>query len=306
MRHLTTDFVVGVYGAFMNASALFTIEDVEYHSRDGAGLLARVYRPIGQGLSPLVIEVHGGAWCRGDRLDEDRLNASLASRGVTVAAIDFRMPPSAVYPASIADINYAIRWFKLHARRFGINPEAIGLMGVSSGAHQAVLAAMRPHDARYLSVGSVDASVDATVSFVAACWPVIDPLGRYRYARDLQTSGKQYPDAIDRVIPDHLKYWGSEDAMSEGSPLRTLQRGEAVRTPPLLYLQGELDLVHPRDQAEDFLRLYRQRGGVAKACWYPGEAESFINKKPQAESTQQAIDAIADFIHEQVPVEIRQ
>ena len=280
-------------------SATFEVatEDVEYLRHDGAPLLARMYLPEGGGPFPLVAEVHGGAWCRGDRLDEDRLNQALARRGVAVAALDFRMPPRSGYPASIADLNYGVRWLKSRAAQWRSRPEMVGLMGLSSGAHQAMLAAMRPRDPRYaaLPLAGAAAESDARVAFVVMCWPVIDPLGRYRYARELQAGGKPYPAAIDRVIPDHLKYWGDEDAMGEGNPVLALERGEAVETPPVLYLQGESDLVHPRAHLERFVAAYRGAGGDLSLRWFPGEAEGFVNKKPDAPATAEAIDEIVRF-----------
>ena len=44
-------------------------EDLEYLRAGGTPLLARFYRPEGQGPFPAVLEVHGGAWTSGDRLN---------------------------------------------------------------------------------------------------------------------------------------------------------------------------------------------------------------------------------------------
>lgn len=274
------------------------VEDVEYARHDGEPMLARVHRPRGPGPFPLVGEVHGGAWCRGDRTDEDRLNRALARRGIVVAALDFRMPPRAGYPASIADLNLAVRWLKTRAAAWGARADRVGLMGVSSGAHQAVLAAMRPDDPRYAALPCPEAApgVDARVAFVVACWPVIDPVGRYRYALELQRAGGDYPEAIDRVIPDHLRYWGDEAAMAEGSPLRALERGEPADLPPVLCVQGEADRVHPRAHLERFVDAWRRAGGRARVEWHPDEAESFVNRKPEAASTARAIASIARFV----------
>lgn len=274
------------------------VEDIEYLRHGSTSLLLRVYRPAGTGPFPLLAEVHGGAWCRGDRLDEDRLNRALAQRGIAVAALDFRMPPQAGYPASLADINHALRWLKARAGAWGCDAARLGLMGLSSGAHQAMLAAMRPHDPRYAAQPLPGgAGIDASVAFAVLCWPVIDPLGRYRYAREWQASGRPAPEAIGRVLPDHLKYWGSEEAMAEGNPVLALERGEAVALPPVLCLQGERDLVHPRAQLERFAQAYRQVGGELTLQWFEDEAEGFVNKKPDAPSTARAIEAIAGFVH---------
>src|ERR671936_413999 len=84
--------------------------DIEYRRHDGAPLLARLYRPKGDGPFPAVVDVHGGAWASGDRLNNSPLDEALAKSGIVVLAIDFRMPPRYRYPASIADVNLATRW----------------------------------------------------------------------------------------------------------------------------------------------------------------------------------------------------
>ena len=274
------------------------VQDVEYlHHADGP-LLARLYLPAGSGPFPMVAEIHGGAWCRGDRLDEDRLNRALARQGIAVAALDFRMPPGARYPASLQDINFGLRWLKSRATELRTRPEWIGVLGLSSGAHMAILTAMRTKDPRYAALPS-DGGCDATAAFAVLCWPVIDPLGRYRYAKDLQASGKPYPEAIDRVIPDHERYWGGEDSMAEGNPVMALERGEAAQLPPVLYIQGEEDMVHPRAHLERFVAAYRGAGGSLELDLIAGEAESFINRKPDAPATAHAIRKIAAFVQAQ-------
>src|SRR5712692_8362149 len=175
------------------------VEDVEYLRHGDRPLLARVYKPLGTGPFPLVVELHGGAWVHSDRLGDEIMNEPLARSGVVVAALDFRMPPEAPYPASVADINYGIRWFKTRASAFDARSERVGLMGASSGGHLAMLVAMRPDDSRYaaLPLPAGAPAVDARVACVVLCWPVIDPLGRYQYAKKLQAGGKPYPDVAD-------------------------------------------------------------------------------------------------------------
>src|SRR2546425_2501855 len=65
-------------------------EDVEYLSHGGAPLLARLYRPQGAGPFPIIVELHGGAWCRSDRLADKVIHEPLAKSGVIVAALDWR------------------------------------------------------------------------------------------------------------------------------------------------------------------------------------------------------------------------
>ena len=286
----------------MRAEALvkynLDIEDVEYLRHGDMPLLARLFKPHGAGPFPLIIELHGGAWCHGDRLNDTIINETLARSGVVVAALDFRMPPVAGYPASLADINYAIRWGKTRVAELGIRPDRVGLLGVSSGAHQAMLLGMRPRDPRYSALPL--AAVDATVRCVVLCWPVIDPLGRYHYAKKLKTGGKPYPDLVDQVLPSHDEYWKTEEAMAEGSPVRALERGERVDLPPVLYLQGTKDLAHPRPDLDRFVTEYRKAGGRVSLELYEGEGQAFITRNSSSPNASQAIDKIIEFVHKEI------
>ena len=84
-------------------------EDLEYlRPQSGAPLLARFYRPEGAGPFPAVLEVHGGAWTSGDRLNNVAIGDYLAARGIVMLSIDFRMPPAVrsgetVYSMLVAD-----------------------------------------------------------------------------------------------------------------------------------------------------------------------------------------------------------
>jgi acetyl esterase/lipase len=258
------------------------IEDVEYLRHGDKPLLARLFKPRGPGPFPALIELHGGAWCMGDRLQDTSINEQLARNGILVAALDFRVPPVASYPGSLADINYGIRWLKSQAGSLGTFPNKVCIFGISSGGHQAMLLGMRPVDSRYSSIplSSDSSHVDASVSGVIMGAPVIDPLGRYRYARQLKESGTKYPEFVDVVLPLHDKYWQSEDAMAEGNPVQALERGEQVSLPPVLYIQDTRDIVHPRPQLERFVELYRKAGGTVDLELSEGAGDAFIPRNP--------------------------
>jgi acetyl esterase/lipase len=275
----------------------FTVEDVEYLRHGDSPLLLRLFRPKGAGPFPLMIDLHGGAWCGQDRTSDALFNEALAKSGVVVAALDWRMPPVAGYPASLADINYATRWLKARASELKVRSDRIGMIGISSGGHQAMLAAMRPSDERYAQIPLAGhAGIDAKVAAVVMIWPVIDPLRRLHHAKRLQAAGGKYPEQIDRVIPLHTKFWGTEEAMEEGNPVGILERGEAVEMPPVLYVQGANDVVHPKADLERFVAIYRKRGGEVDLALYEGEGGGFI-RDPASKAAPHALQRIIDFVH---------
>ena len=80
------------------------VADVEYVRHGDKPLLARMFKPRGQGPFPAVVELHGGAWCLGDRLMDKPIHEPLAKSGVVVASLDFRVPPDASFTEKIVNL----------------------------------------------------------------------------------------------------------------------------------------------------------------------------------------------------------
>ena len=264
------------------------IEDVEYQRQGGRALLARLYRPAGTGPFPAVVQVHGGAWVNKDRTDNDFISKALAESGILVASLDFRMPPEAPYPASLADINLGVRWLKARARTYGSRPDWVGLFGTSSGGHQVLLAAMRPDDPRYATLTlSEAAGVDARVAFVISGWGVLDPLLRYHLAKKAGNA---------ELIQNHHDFWGDEAAMSEGSPPAALDRGEKVQLPPALIFGGDKDEWVPVETMRRLVDGWKKAGGDVELELYKGANHGFMTGKPEAPYAKPAIERMRTFI----------
>ena len=277
------------------------VEDVEYLRHGGKPLLMRLFKPRGSGPFPIVVDLHGGAWCRGDRTDDTPINEPLARSGVLVAALDFRQPPDGGHTAAPADINYGIRWLKSRAAQWKGRPDRVGVMGISSGGQQAMMGAFRCADPRYTSIPLADnPSIDAAVQCVILCWPVIDPLGRYEYAKGLEGTDRPGADMAERWIESHDKYWGSEQAMADGAVARALERGEKGALPPVLYLQGTADVAHPRPCLDNFVAAYRKAGGRVELHFFEGVGEAFVKKDPTSPASLACIDRIIEFVHREL------
>jgi acetyl esterase len=248
----------------------YDVEDVEYLRHGDKPLLARLFKPRGAGPFPALVECHGGAWCQSDRLTEHLRHEYMASHGIVSIALDFRSGNEESYPASVQDINYAVRWAKLHARDLKTKPELIGISGQSSGGHLAMLVAMRPRDPRYAAIALPSGSDahDATVRCAILSWPVINPLSRYRHAKRAIAAGDAWAKPI---VPRHDSYWHSEANMAEGNPMLALERGEKAELPPAVWYQGRGDIVHDYKDPESefagnepqrFCANYRKAGGA--------------------------------------------
>ena len=271
------------------------IEEVEYLRHGDKPLLASIYKPRGPGPFPAVIEMHGGAWCMGDRKVNHPMNRPIASGGVVIAALDFRAPPDAGYPGSVADVNFGLRWLKANAARFNTRPEWVGSMGSSSGSHLAVLNAMKPVDPRYAAIKHPGVGSNADPAFVVAMWPVICPQGRYRYAKALFAEGKPIKVRTEQIRAQE-SYWGTDEVMGEGSPVLALQRGDKVKTPDILYIQNNIDELHPRENVEQFLAGYARAGGKVQMEWYDSPVYDGLRTQPESAEARRMVNKIVEFI----------
>jgi acetyl esterase/lipase len=241
------------------------VEDVVYRREGDLELRAEIDRPVGDGPFPAMISLHGGAWYQNDRTHRRATRLEFARRGVLVVSLDFRMAPEATYPSALQDINFGIRWLKANADELRIDPEAVGIQGESSGGHLAILSALRPDHPSYCTIPNPPgaADVDAEVAWAVGYWPVISPVGRYQYLRELLAQDK-LPHVTDYAKPGHEQFWVTEEAMAEGDPVLALERHEPLRLVPVICFQGAADLAHPIENLERFADLYRRAGGVAQ------------------------------------------
>jgi len=269
-------------------------QDVEYQSLAGKPWLVRIYQPKGAGPFPTIVDVHGGAWHNGDRNNNGGIDRALAANGILVAAVDFRQPPEAGYPASICDVNLAVRWLKAHAAEFN-GTSAVGAFGNSSGGHQVALCGLRPRHANYSSLPLPNhPEIDAVLAYVIAAWPVIDPLFRFRYAKEINNQ---------EHIKAHIEYWRTEEAMAEGNPQTILDRNEQSNLPPLLLLLKANDRNHPLEMQERFIASYRKRGGSIEAHTFDGLPEHRMVPAPSRPETMRFIEIVTAFIRRQTEIQ---
>lgn len=200
-----------------------------------------------------------------DRLANAAIHQHLAAQGIAVFALDFRMAPKHRYPAAVEDVAYALGW----ARR-EFKPQRYGALATSSGAQVLLTGLLRGNE---------------PLDFVVACWPILDPLARYRMAK-----AKNLKNLVDA----HHAYFADEAAMTEGNPHLIVGRGEAKTRPPMLIVQGTADENVEHHRADLFAEHY----GDARVVKFEGQPHTFIPKDPSSAASRQALETITAFIKE--------
>jgi len=267
------------------------VSEVEVR-RNAAGrmLMARIYQPQGTGPFPTVIDLHGGAWNRKDRLAEQPMDRALAASGLLVVAVDLTLAPEAPYPVCVKDANYAVRWLKANAARWKGDVSRLGVYGSSSGGHVAELLAMRPRDPRYAAIALAAApDIDATVAYVALRSPVSNTFARYQNAERRRNEG---------MMDNNKVFFSPWETIHEGNPQEILERGEKVTLVPLLIMQGALDDNVLPEAQEKFSAAYRAAGGACDYRLFENSVHEWVAEPgPQ---TDKAREVVKQFIARQL------
>ena len=268
-----------------------TTSNIDFIKDQEESFVAKIYQPDGPGPFPVLLDVHGGAWQGGTAEDGQYFDQKLAESGILVAAIDFRVAPKYPYPAQVADVNYGARWWKSRAKSYNGDPSSFGVLGISSGGHTAMLAALCPTKSDYLkrpsdkNITANDASVDYYIGISA----VLDSHARYLYAKEA---------GMENLIQGSLVYFGDEESMRIGSPQFILESGAFENLPPALLIHGTSDANVPNYIPDNFEAEYRSQGGDIELVRFDGMHHSFV-REPLPESDK-AIEVMKNFISKQV------
>ncbi len=115
----------------------FLLKDIDYvgkgNPRQTLDLLIPPARA--EGKRPLVVFIHGGGWRAGRKEDGLGVIRTISAGGYVTASINYRLTPEAAWPAQIHDCKAAIRFLRGNAAKYGIDPERIGVIGISAGGH---------------------------------------------------------------------------------------------------------------------------------------------------------------------------
>jgi acetyl esterase/lipase len=261
---------------------------IPYKETAGGPLLLDAYRPAGDGRHPLVVMIHGGGWARGGRFEMGltKWAAYLASAGLAVVSIDYRLAPDTTFPDSFQDCLDAVDWAVAHADELGADADRIGLWGDSAGGHLVLLLATSQTNPAYRGprMGSDAARLRAVTSF----YPPTDLLALDRAE---QRAG------IARIVRDFIGN-EPEDAPQrwhEASPIEQVH----AALPPIFILQGTRDLLVPASQATRFAERLAAAGAPHRLEIVEGGVHGFDRIAPDARALA-LIGEVREFLRERL------
>jgi acetyl esterase/lipase len=110
------------------------LTDIRYAQRSVRNRLD-LHMPESATRPPLVLLIHGGAFCMGDKADCARERTALLAAGFAVAAVNYRFSSEAIWPAQLDDLKSATDWLRNHAPTYGFDGRHMASFGQSAGGH---------------------------------------------------------------------------------------------------------------------------------------------------------------------------
>ena len=242
-------------------------KNLEYARAGDTTLLLDLSIPAADKPPPLVLWIHGGGWRSGSKNNPSIL--PLTDKGFAIASVDYRLSPTAKFPAQIHDIKAAIRYLRGTADQHKFNATKIAISGGSAGGHLAALVGvtnghqeLEGHLGRHRTQSS---DVQAIVSFYGASnlttilsqstphgLNVRVPALELLLEGDLdQTKAKAVIDGFSRGITP------KPHALARlASPVFHVDKAD----PPLLWFHGDQDPQMPINQAHEIIGAYKQNG----------------------------------------------
>ena len=188
---------------------------------------------------PVLVFFYGGGWDSGSKDVYGWAAQALAARGFVVAVADYRLVPEVLFPVFIEDAAAATARVAEVAAEYGGDPNRLGVIGHSAGAHLAMMITL---DRRYMAaVGKPD--------LIKAAAGLAGPY-----------------DFLPFDVPASVNAFGQAPDPEQTQPLY-FARADA---PPLWLGHGTTDtVVHDEDTVLLEART-RELGGRCEAKLYPG------------------------------------
>jgi acetyl esterase/lipase len=253
-------------------------EERVFAAHDGQNLTLSVYRPAYlHDPVPAIVVIHGGSWNDGNRGEFAAFNAYLASRDYVVVSIDYRLAPKWRFPAARDDVFTAIAFLKVYASELRIDPTRIALLGRSSGAQLALLAAYTSQEPSIKGVISLYGTSDL----------------RHQYDNPAPSKVRDTRGAIEAYLGG-APGSANDGAYYAASPVNFVNPA----APPTLLVHGDKDPIVSAEQASALEERLKQAGVknlFVRLPWATHACE-FSYGGPCAQITYFAIERFLDSV----------
>ena len=246
------------------------VGDIVYGHKDGLALTMDRYDPDGEANGGAVLFMMSGGWFSKWAPPEQTrpLFAPYIAKGFKVFCIRHGSSPRYSIPDAVSDVRQAVRFVRMNAESFAVDPNRLGAFGMSAGGHLALMLGTSGDD------GDPDAKdpLKRVSSRVAAVAALVPPT-------DLRVVVWESPD----TLPAYKNFPALNLEMEKAGPHSPLTHVTADDAPALVIMGGKDELV-PKRHGEWIAEAFERAGVAHKLIIFPESGHGLEAGKDQAEA----------------------
>ena len=230
------------------------IPDVVYGHKHGMALTFDVYKPKQEAKGVGVLFMVSGGWRSRWRSPEQSIGwfKPMLDKGFTVFAVRHGSSPKYVIPEIVEDVRRSVRFIRLRAKKFGVDPERLGVTGGSAGGHLSLMLGTASDSGDSKSKDEV-LRISDRVAAVVAYFPPTD-----------------IRPWINK-LPDYPALNFEEEKGAVYSPLLNVSSDDT----PTLLIHGDKDELVPLEHSEKILVEFKKQKVTSELLVIKGAGHGF-------------------------------
>jgi acetyl esterase/lipase len=254
---LLASTLIPVCSASANEEVKIT-PDVVYGHKFGMALTFDVFQPEGKPNGAGVLFMVSGGWYSRwtDPKNMQGQFQPLLDEGFTVFAVRHGSSPKFVIPEVVDDVRRSVRFIRLHAKEYGVNPEQLGVWGGSAGGHLSLVLGTTS-DAGNPKVQDPVLQNSDRVAAVVAYYPPTD-----------------LREFVDEKSPYYHRFPALQfdvNLADDFSPVLHVTKDDS----PTLLIHGDLDKLVPISHSENIMKQFQEQNVPAELIIIKNAAHGF-------------------------------
>ena len=242
----------------------------------------RVYLPVGEGPSPVLVFLHGGGWVRGSLDAYDGLCRRLTNGAdCVVVSVGYRRAPEHPFPAGLEDCYAATEWAAENAADIGGDPDRVAVGGDSAGGNlsAAVTLAARDRDGPDLA-------------HQLLIYPAVNPPS-VRWFDAYDENGEGYLLEM-RGIEWYLEQYVPDPSHVGNAYAFPLRARDLSELPTATVLTAGFDPL--RDEGFAYTERLEEAGVEVEHLHYDSQIHAFLSLYEHIDEGREAIDDVAAWL----------
>ena len=245
------------------ASNFDVTPDVVYGHKDGMALTFDIFKPKAKPNGAAVIFIVSGGWVSRYTPPEEAVARyqSLLDKGFTVISLRHGGSPKYLIPEIVADVRRGVRFIRYNAKRWGIDPNRLGVWGGSAGGHLSLMIGLASDSGDAAAKEDFMKESDR-VQAVVAWFPPVDLRSLVRGLN---------PPATDTVLDRYPALNFEKEKAADYSPIVFVTPDD----PPTLLIHGDKDALVNISNSQVIFDAFKKNNVKTDFITIPGAGHGF-------------------------------